>query len=376
MPLRRDGDEGLSLVEVIVGMAIATTALLGLLGELASYIHQQTFQKAHTTAVRLATSELEDARRMTIQGLRQLPASPPPQTVPRNGVDYEKTTTIELCKVGSGPTCDPAAPGDDAVARVKVNVAWTDARGKHQVALRSTAADASGTRPGSTSGLVTDASGVSGTSVVVSSMSVSPSATAVNASGHPLSAVVVSLQAVGLSADTTIPVTWTDDTGGHQATMTGDGSTWSVSLPASSITDVAGQGATDGSVTFAATVPGVETLPKAVLTVLGSPSFTGACSVTPAPITLAPLTRSTTLTEVVSCTTSGLVASDRVRASYASGTGTATLTLVSTDGSHWTGTIVTGTPMAPSGSSESFTFALTRESDGATANSSLTVPLS
>lgn len=374
--MRREinSDGGLSIVEVLIAIAIVTTGLLALLGEMATYVHQHSYQKARTTAVRLATTELEDARRRPVKYLKTL-AGTSTTSVAGNGVSYTKTTTVEICKVGSGAACTNPAAGEDAVARVQVSVAWTDSHGDHHVTLRSTDADTDPTKlPGSTNGLVTDTTGASGSGVTVTSMSVSPTAVAVNGSGHPVSTVTVTLLAVGLASDTTIPVTWTDDNGSHQASMTGNGATWSVDVPGSSITRSVASGS--ASVVFAATVPGVHTLPTTTLTVLPQPTFSGNCSVTPAPITLVPLTRKTALPEVVTCTTTGLVATDTVRATYASGSGSANLTLVSVNGSSWTGTIASGTTMASSGSSESFTFNLARASDGATAASNLTVTLS
>ena len=375
--MRRENtsDEGLSLVEVIVAMAIVTTGLLGLLGELATYIHQHSFQRAHTTAVRLATSSLEHSRRLSVSDLSTLPPTDT-QTVPLNGVDYTRTTTVQICKAQSGGACAAAGPGDPAFARVQVSVSWADGNGSHHVALGSSDADGGNTLPGSTSGLLSNGSGASGSSVVVSSMSVSPTATAVDANGRPASKVTVTLIAAGLSSGTSIPVTWTDDTGSHQTSMSGNGTTWSVDVPASDITRVVNSGSTSGSVVFAATVPGVHTLPTATLTVLPPVAFSGPCTVTPAPISLVPLSRLTTLPELITCNTSGLVSTDTVRATYAWKSSTASINLVSVDGKTWTGTLASGTSMANSGSSESFTFTATRGSDSATASSSLSVALS
>jgi len=375
--MRREisSDEGLSLVEVIVAMAIVTTGLLALLGELATYIHQHSFQKSHATAVRLATGSLEHSRRLSVDDLSTLPASDT-QTVPVNGVDYTRTTTVQICKAGTVGSCAPAGANDPKVARVQVSVTWQDGNGSHHVSLGSSDADGRNMLGGSTSGLVTDASGASGTSVVVSSMSVSPTTTAVDANGRPVSDITVTLLATGLSSGTTIPVTWTDDTGSHQATMSGNGVTWSVTVPAAQIKHVVDSNSTSGSVVFAATVPGVHAFPTATLTVLGPVTFNGACTVSPTPITLVPLSRLTALPEVMTCTTTGLTATDSVRATYAWKSSTATVNLVSVNGKTWTGTIASGTSMANSGSTESFTFTATRASDSATASSSLSVALS
>lgn len=374
MRLESGSDEGLSMVEVVVAIAIVTTGLLALLGELATYIHQHSYQRARTSAVRFATTELEDMRGRPIGYLSALPQTNVDQPL-AGGVSFTRTTTVQICKAGDPSCANPPQSGEPAVARVTVDVAWTDSRGDHHVALRSSdAGNDAKNIAGSTSGLVTSVTGVSGTSVEVTSMSLSPSATAVNSSGHPASKVTVTMQAVGLTSGTVIPVTWTDDNGAHQVSMNGDGATWSVDVPASDITRVVS--ASTGSVVFTATVPGVHTLPSATLTVLPPVGFIGQCTVSPAPISLVPLTRLTAVPEVVTCTTSGLTSADGVTATYASKSSTADLALTSLDGSTWRGTIVSGTSMASSGSSESFTFTLKRKSDGATATSSLSVALS
>lgn len=375
--MRREisSDEGLSLVEVIVAMAIVTTGLLALLGELATYIHQHSFQKSHATALRVATSALEHSRRLSVTDLSTMQPTET-STVPVNGVDYTRTRTIQICKAGTVGSCVPAGADDPKVARVAVSVTWRDGNGSHRVSLGSSDADGANMLAGSTSGLVTDVSGASDTSVVVSSMSVSPTTTAVDANGRPVSDVTVTLLATGLSSGTTIPVTWTDDTGSHQASMTGGGTTWSATVPAADIKRVVDSDSTSKTVVFAATVPGVNAFPTATLTVLGPVTFNGPCTVTPAPITLVPLSRLTALPEVITCKTTGLIATDSVSATYAWKSGTAGVNLTSVDGKTWLGTIPPGTSMANSGSTESFTFTATRASDSATASSSLSVALS
>jgi hypothetical protein len=90
---------------------------------------------------------------------------------------------------------------------------------------------------------------------------------------------------------------------------------------------------------------------------------------------LTPLTRKTSLAELFSCTTSGLTTSDSVQATYASGTGTATLTLSSVNGSTWTATLPAGTSMVSSGGTEGITYRLTRASDSSTTTQSASVAL-
>jgi hypothetical protein len=88
-----------------------------------------------------------------------------------------------------------------------------------------------------------------------------------------------------------------------------------------------------------------------------------------------PLTRKSLLAVPMSCTTLNLSKTDTVKATYASGTGTQTVSMTSTDGTNWSVTLPANTLMASSGASEAITFSLTRASDGATATKSLTATL-
>ena len=71
MGLRQTSDDGMSLIEVVVAMAIITVGLLGMLTEIVAYFHQQTTQRAHAVALRIATTTLEDARRLSPSSLAQ-----------------------------------------------------------------------------------------------------------------------------------------------------------------------------------------------------------------------------------------------------------------------------------------------------------------
>ena len=91
---------------------------------------------------------------------------------------------------------------------------------------------------------------------------------------------------------------------------------------------------------------------------------------------LVPLTRRTSLPEVLSCSASGLSGSDAVTATYATGTTTATVSMTTNDGgSSWSYTMPTSTTMVNSGGTEAFTFTLNRVSDSYTTSTSLSVAL-
>lgn len=365
-------DEGMSLVEVVVAMAIVTVGLLGMLSEIVAYFHQQSSQRAHAVALRLATTTLEDARRLAPSSLTAGTYAAPP--VVRDHVTYTTTTTVQMCSPANQTTCTTPTAGGPSVARVNVSVGWTDSHGAHHIAMSTADADtATGNLAGSSSGLLSNSS-ASGTSVSASALGLSPSSVSVDSNGNPLSDITASVSITGLGTSVTVPLTWSDDNGAHQVSMTNaGGTTWSVTVSKSAIKHVMSAGS--DTVSFAAIVPGIQVFPSANLTVTPRAAFVSTCSVTASPIVLTPLTRKTSLPEVFSCTTTGLTASDSVRAVYATGSTTATLTLSSVNGSSWSATLPAATSMVSSGSTENVTFTLTRTSDSSTANQSLSVAL-
>ncbi|HET6910261.1 MAG TPA: prepilin-type N-terminal cleavage/methylation domain-containing protein [Mycobacteriales bacterium] len=353
---RGDRDEGMTLIEIVIAMAIVTVGLLGMLSEVVSYIKEQSTQRAHATALRCATTTLEDAR-ATSAGAH-VPG--PVHCTTSNGISY--TTTTKLT-----PETDPS------VSRLVVTVNWTDGHGPHQISLNSATTDTSARALSSDTGsLITNATGTNGATVTVGSLSLSPSSVSVDSSGTPGSDVTATLAIVGVSQGTSVALTWTDDNGAHQTSMTSsDGKTWSATVSKSMITRKVTAGSK--TVVFSATIPGVNAPVTASLTAVPQPDFNGSCSVLANPIVT--LLRKTTLPEVITCNTVGLSSSDHMQATYASGSSTATATLSSSDGSTWTATLPAGTSMAATGSTESFTFTLTRQSDGYTKSQSSSVAL-
>lgn len=369
---RGQSDEGVTLVEVIVAMAIVVTALLALLGEFTTYLHQQRTQRAHAYALRVATSALEDARRLPISSLPAGSSTSPPQ--PHDGVAYTTTTHVSSCDPSVQASCQAPAANGPSVARVGVTVTWSDATGAHHIDLGTADADTGGsTVSGSTGGLTNNTTGTTGT-VALTSFTVTPSAVGTDGSGHPNNDVTLTLVVTGLAPSTNVSATWTDDTGNHHTTLTNtNANTWTVVIQKSQITRTAS--VSSSTVTFAATVPGLSTLPTTTLTVLPPATLTN-CHVTPSPIVLVPLTRHTSLPEVLSCSATGISATDAVSATYASGSGTATKGMSSGDGgATWSTTLPAGTSVVNSGNSESITFTLTRASDGYTTSTSLSAAL-
>jgi type II secretory pathway pseudopilin PulG len=374
-----DLEGGFTLVETMVAIVLVTIAIFAMTAELTAYLHHQANERARTTAVRLMTTSLEKARGLTPTALAALPQNPTIAPYTDNGRTYHQTEVISRCSVSDpAGTCTPtSATAPDLDTRVRITVSWADGDQTRSVSTyTSVADDSNGTYAPSGSGSLSSLVGGTGqgaSGVSVSSFTATPSTATVTSAGLPSSPITLTLTTVGLNSSTgSIPVTWTDDGGSHQVSLTGGPNSWTATIPAASITKVVASGTS--TLTFAATVPGTSAITTAVATLRPGVSIT-SCSVLPNPVVLTLITRKTTLAETLSCTTSGLAATDTVSASYTSGASTATKALTSSNGTSWTATLPIGTSMASSGLSQAFTFTATRASDGLTATSVVTVVL-
>src|SRR4051794_33313349 len=148
----------MTLVETVAALLIVSVALLGLLDELVTYVHQQMAQRAHATAMRIATTALEDARRLPLATLSS--ASYPTATQSRNGVAYTTTTAVQTCAAATQASCVTPTSTDPSVARVAVTVSWSDTHGAHHLSLSTADADTGrGNLPGTSTGLTGSSSG-------------------------------------------------------------------------------------------------------------------------------------------------------------------------------------------------------------------------
>lgn len=369
-------DDGMTLVEILVALTLITVAILGLLGELASYVKQQHLEKTQATAIRLATGSLENAQQLSFTTLEST-AGTTTATTPINGTNYTNTTNVQVCSASDDPnSCTTPTGSTPQVVHASVTVSWAANGRQHSIQLQRGYADDSSSTVSSASNPLGSCGG-GGTTLVVGHLALSPSSVTVDSSGHPTSDITVTLTQTGLSNTTCVPITWSDDTGSHQLSMTKNGSSFSVTVPKASITkSTSTSGAT---VPFTATVPGNQAVPSVSLTIVGQPSF-GSCAVQVAglglnTITLKLLSRNTLLAVPMTCTTVNLSSTDTVQATYASGSGTQTVNLTSTDGTSWSVTLPQNTTMASTGLTESITFTLKRASDNATAAKSLSALL-
>ncbi len=374
-----DGEAGFTLVESLVGLMLVTVAILALTAELATYVHHQANERARTSAVRYMSTSVETARGLSAYALSQIPSGTvtvAPKTI--GGITFTTTETLQRCTIGDAAgTCTTPSSAAVLDTRVRITVTWPDGATTRSVTTSTSLADdGTGHYNPTGSGSLSTLVGGTGTltnGVSVSGFSAASAQMGVGTDGHPTGPVVLTLNAVGLAATvTSIPVTWTDDNGSHQWTLTGGPSAFTATIPAASITKVVASGSS--TLRFAATVPGTSALSTADVVLKPGVTISG-CSVTVNPIVLTVLTRKTSLVETLTCTTTGITATDTVTATYASGTGTASKALSSSNGTSWSTTLPAGTLMASTGLSESFTFTATRASDSVSATASVSAVL-
>ncbi|HVY09683.1 MAG TPA: prepilin-type N-terminal cleavage/methylation domain-containing protein [Mycobacteriales bacterium] len=372
---QRDG--GMTLIEILVALAIVGVGVLALLGELAAYIKQQGLEKSQATALHIADSALESARGMNYASLVDH-AGTTTSSTPVHGVTYIATKTFRVCSPTDSPNaCTSPANGAISTVHADITVRWSFAGKSHTIRVAQSVSDSGALTVSSSKDPLGNCGG-NGTTLVVGHLALSPTSVTVSSAGLPSSAVTATLTQTGLSNASCVPLTWSDDNGPHQVSMTGSGSTYSVTIPAASITKTVATGG--GSIPFSATVPGSQAVPSTSLAIVGAPAFAGSCKIQVLGlglnvITLTPLTRNTLLPAGLSCTTTNLSKNDTVVATYQSGTTTKNISLTSTDGSSWSATLPSGSAMVKTGVSEGFTFALTRAGDGATASQNVTATL-
>jgi prepilin-type N-terminal cleavage/methylation domain-containing protein len=368
------GDEGFTLVEMLVALAISTIVLLALAGTLGAALRVAGLQKTRTQGNEITTQAIEDLQRLDYDHLGV--CAPPSGTAPAGLTD-----PVYLANCSSAAYEQPCAPttgqipassytctrlgiayqvrryvawgdGNHTSKRIVVLVDWTDQAGAHQVTQQSSLRSPD---LGSVVGLAAPAFSV--TSVLVNGSAAStsnpvklvgevtqtPITFQATTSGLPDS-VFVSF--VSLSGSTPVASTL-------QLASTGAGG-WSATLPAGS-----GQftfGAGNQYVTFVAVRSAdgkVNSQPNAqVVTLLACQPGPSSCAASPNPPSLGTITVTPTSPHIdsagllcgnvsISAAASNLVPSDTVTASFQTLAGPYIVALSSTSGTTWTGQIPT-----------------------------------
>ena len=113
---RLTADDGVSLVELMVALFVITVAVFALLGSFIASAQSIQHQQTRSTATRLATEALEQAR---AAGFAELGLGVDEREVPVGGTTYVVTRTVEWSDAD-----DPDAGANEHVKHVRATVAW------------------------------------------------------------------------------------------------------------------------------------------------------------------------------------------------------------------------------------------------------------
>lgn len=377
---------------MLVAIGLLTVGLLGLLGQVATDVKQQSVEKSQLTAVHLANGWLESAQAAarTDATFVALSSDGGTSTVTSNGIRYTEVKAIEVCSPTDHPPATCSAPSDPTLGTTyaTITIDWTIGTSSHHVSLARSIADVgvhqsidSGNALSNCTSTGTGVSGVltlSPTSGLQSRIDLNSSNNpAVDTTGAAISSITATLVEHGLAAATCVPLTWIDDNGAHQVDMhtTGNGSasscpstavcTYTATIPATQITRAVASPTWDGTVVFTANPAGTA---LAQTMYLNNPP-TLSCSVQTVGVSLNVVSlnallgnKSLLLAASLACTTSHTVSTDSVKVQYTNGSGaTASATLTSANGTSWTASLPTGTSML--NKAQTFVFTVKRAVD-------------
>jgi hypothetical protein len=127
---RLDGEEGISLVEILVAVFLLTVGLFALLGSFIASAHSLQEQERRSLATRVGTETLESLRNTTFD---EVPVGTTNTTVERSGVEFDVETDIEW-----RDALDWDDGSSEDLKYASVTVAW-DLRGESRSVTFSTA---------------------------------------------------------------------------------------------------------------------------------------------------------------------------------------------------------------------------------------------
>ena len=205
------GEEGFSLIEVLVAMALFGLVLAALAGALISSARSVGDQRLRTTATRLATDHLETLRSLPYDEL-EARAGPTTRTTP-DGRTFTIDTQIASVDAATGL---PAAGG--GIKQITAIVGWRSGGSDRQVTYTTA---------------IAAEEGPAAESQLIGTIAMFPSPSTVDAFGQPLQDIEVSVPLAGFPPATLVRLNWTNASGtAGAATLTnGGGNTWRGTIP-------------------------------------------------------------------------------------------------------------------------------------------------
>lgn len=205
------GEEGFTLVEVLVAIALFGLVLAALTGALISTVRSVGDQRLRTAATRVATDHLETLRSLPVDELYAR-AGPTTKTTP-DGRTFTIDTEVVSVDAGTGL---PAAGG--RVTQITATVGWRSGASARQVSF--TTAVAADPEPAVEPQFI-------------GTIAMFPSPSTVDASGQPLNDIEVSVPLAGFPPTTLVELSWTNASGtaGASTLTSGGGNTWRGTIP-------------------------------------------------------------------------------------------------------------------------------------------------
>lgn len=200
------GEDGFSLVELLVAIALFGLVLAALTGALISSARSIGDQRLRTTATRVATDHLETLRAVPFDELDSR-AGPTVATTP-DGRTFSVDTTVTAIDAATGA---PASGG--RVKQITAVVSWESGGAGRQVSYTTAvAADEPGTVE----------------SQAIGTISMFPSPATTDATGRPQEDIEVTVPLTGFTVGTLVHLTWSnaDGTAGAKTLTSTTGLNW------------------------------------------------------------------------------------------------------------------------------------------------------
>ena len=208
---RLRGEEGFTVVELLVAMALFGVVLAAVAGVFISSARSVGDQRLRTAATRMASDHLETLRSLPFAEL-DLPDTLAPRWVTLYGTTFTVATDVRLIDAATGAAAlDPSL---EELKEITATVTWTAPGGGARTASYSTAV---GADPRTSAALQ-----------AIGSITMFPSPAVIGLDGRPLEDIEVTVPMEGFPVGTLVNVSWTnkDGTAGAKTLTSTTGLNW------------------------------------------------------------------------------------------------------------------------------------------------------
>lgn len=373
---RHRDDEGFGLVEALVAAVLVGTVLFALLGVFITAAQSIADQRLRATATRMGNAHLETLRAVPFAELEDHDTSPGGESVTSpDGRSLSRLTEVRRIHAESGSCVNPETGECDDQGEVKeVTVTMSWERGGDRDALTFSTVVAPPEEE------------AAGNGQTIGNPVLFPNPTVVDDTGTPTAPIDVVVSLDGYSTDATVTMSWADDEGSKQESLTSaDGLNWTTTIDPSKLTRTLAVGET-ADLDFTFTVDDLSTSTSLTLQrPADSPPTVTDAAISQSPVTVAEPVPGRTCDARNQCentedvtftlTVDGLdPAEDAALLQYQLYDGTfEEVPLTHVSGNEWQVTVRRGTTKFLRGTDRPFRFSAVRSADGATATTTVVV---